>query len=122
VAAPVEVTREMFDDLRAMVTENKDHSDKEFALLNGKNDSLEQRMSEAEAQIELLKKMGAPKGDDGAGAGLLDALNEITDKLRKEFMDKLDDLTKRLEALEEHTAEVDDKQQEEIDALKLMEK
>lgn len=122
MAAPVEVTREMFDDLRAMVTENKDHSDKEFALLNGKNDSLEQRMSEAEAQIELLKKMGAPKGDDGAGAGLLDALNEITDKLRKEFMDKLDDLTKRLEALEEHTAEVDDKQQEEIDALKLMEK
>ena len=48
--------------------------------------------------------MRAPKGDDGAGAGLLDALNEITDKLRKEFMDRLDEITddfnKKLAALE----------------------
>ena len=109
MAAPVEVTREMYDKLREIVGNNKEHADRELGILNGKNDALEARMADAEAQIELLKKMGAPKGDDGQGAGLLDALNDITDRLRKEFMDKLDDLTKRLEALEEQTAEVDDR-------------
>ena len=109
VAAPAEVTREMYDSLREIVARNKENADREFGRLNAKDDALEARMADAEAQIELLKKMGAPKGDDGAGAGLLDALNDITDRLRKEFMDKLDDLTKRLEALEEHTAEVDDR-------------
>ena len=37
-----------------------------------------------ENQVDLLKKMGAPKGGDG-GAGLLDTLEEITNKMRKEF-------------------------------------
>ena len=32
--------------------------------------------------------MGAPKGD--GGEGLLDALNDITDKMRKEFDEKLE--------------------------------
>ena len=52
--------------------------------------------------------MGAPKGDGDSGAGLLDALNEITDKLRKDLMDKIDDLTKRVEALEVETKAVDE--------------
>ncbi len=61
--------------------------------------------------------MGAPKGDGDSGAGLLDALNEITDKLRKDLMDKLDDLTKRLEALEIETKAVDEDEQRQIDEL-----
>lgn len=68
-------------------------------------------MTEAENAIELLKKMGAPKGDGDSGAGLLDALNDITDKLRKDLMDKIDDLTKRLEALEVETKAVDEDEQ-----------
>ena len=69
--------------------------------------------------------MGAPKGDGGegnSGAGLLDALNDITDKLRKEFQEKIDDLTKRLEALEKETKRVDDDEQNQIDEHKLKEK
>ena len=66
--------------------------------------------------------MGAPKGDGDSGAGLLDALNEITDKLRKDLMDKLDDLTKRLEALEIETKAVDEDEQRQIDELQMMEK
>ena len=103
----------MFDDLRNLVVVNQEENEKDFQTLKDKTKSLDGRMNDAEAQIELLKKMGAPKGDDG-GAGLLDALNEITDKLRKEFMDRLDemwnDLTKRIDALEKATKEVDDRQ------------
>ena len=66
--------------------------------------------------------MGAPKGDGDSGAGLLDALNDITDKLRKDLMDKLDDLTKRLEALEIETKAVDEDEQRQIDELQMMEK
>lgn len=47
--------------------------------------------------------MGGSGGGDG-GQGLLGALNDITDKMRKEFDDKLDemrnDLLKKIEALE----------------------
>ena len=106
-------SEEMFDDLRNLVNVNQEENEKDFKLLKDKDKSLDARLNDAEAQIELLKKMGAPKGDDG-GAGLLDALNEITDKLRKEFMDRLDemwnDLTKRIDALEQATKEVDDRQ------------
>ena len=66
--------------------------------------------------------MGAPKGDGDSGAGLLDALNDITDKLRKDLMEKLDDLTKRLEALEIETKAVDEDEQRQIDELQMMEK
>ena len=61
--------------------------------------------------------MGRPTGDGDSGAGLLDALNDITDKLRKDLMDKLDDLTKRLEALEVETKAVDEDEQRQIDEL-----
>ena len=104
-AAPPEVTREMYDDLKNLVNVNQEENEKDFKIAKDRHTGLEARMNDAEAQIELLKKMGAPKGDDGAGAGLLDALNEITDKLRKEFMDRLDALTddfnKKLAALEQ---------------------
>ena len=44
-------------------------------------------MDDAEAAIELLKQLGAPKDD--SGAGLLDMLKDMTDKLRAEFDQKL---------------------------------
>ena len=66
--------------------------------------------------------MRAPSGEGDGGEGLLDAMNDIMDKMRAEFMDKLDDLTKRLEALEKETKRVDEEEQEQIDELKLMEK
>lgn len=68
-------------------------------------------MSDAEAAIEMLKALGAPKGDDGnASAGLMDMI----EKMRVEFREKVkqhdfnmnakidlvkDDLAKRIEAL-----------------------
>lgn len=45
-------------------------------------------MGDAETAIDFLKKLGAPSGGDG-GAGLLDALNDMVEKLRKEFNEKL---------------------------------
>ena len=44
--------------------------------------------------MELLKKLNQPSG--GEGVGILDALTDITDKLRAEFNDKLNDLTKKI--------------------------
>ena len=87
-----------------------------------RDSAMENRITDLEAQVELLKKMGAPKGDGDSGAGLLDALNDITDKLRKDLMDKIGDLTQRLEALEIETKAVDEDEQRQIDELQLMEK
>ena len=59
--------------------------------------------------------MNRPAGDDGAG--LLDALQEIQDKLRSEFDEKLEnlknELLKRIVALEEKDKDL----QEQIDNL-----
>ena len=111
VSGDIEVSRGMFDDLRAMVVENHDQQVADDKALKEKASALGDRMSDAEAQIELLKKMGAPTGDGDSGAGLLDALNDITDKLRKDLMDKIDDLTARVEALETETKAVDEDEQ-----------
>ena len=41
-------------------------------------------------QLKMLKQMGAPKdGDGGGGAGMLDALQDMIDALRKEMNDKI---------------------------------
>jgi hypothetical protein len=43
-------------------------------------------MSDAEAAIEMLKALGAPKGNDGnPSAGLMDMI----EKMRGDFLDKL---------------------------------
>jgi len=104
----IEVTRGMFDDLRAMVDSNADAQKADAKDARDRDSALEGRVTDLEARVELLKKMGAPKGDGDSGAGLLDALNDITDKLRKDLMDKIGDLTKRLEALEVETKAVDE--------------
>lgn len=127
----------MYQDLRTMIIQNqadtKGHAD-ELGSLKRQCDKLGERVGDAETAIEFLKKLGAPSGGDG-GAGLLDALNDMTEKLRKEFNDKLDnlnnDLTKsmdgtrddllaRLQKLEEETKAVDDDEQKQIDELKLL--
>jgi len=113
----IEVTRGMFDDLKALVDANQEAQKSDAKDGRDRDSALEARMTDAEASIELLKKMGAPKGDGDSGAGLLDALNDITDKLRKDLMDKLDDLTARLEALEVETKAVDEDEQRQIDEL-----
>ena len=111
------MTKGMFDDLKALVDANQEKQNQDARDGRDRDSALEGRITDLEAQVELLKKMGAPKGDGDAGAGLLDALNDITDKLRKDLMDKLDDLTKRLEALEIETKAVDEDEQRQIDEL-----
>ena len=97
----------------------------DIAALKGDAKKLQERMGDAETTIDFLKKLGAPSGGDG-GAGLLDALNDMTEKLRKEFNEKLQEqkdgltgemgamnesLLKRLQALEDQTKEVDEDEQ-----------
>lgn len=66
------------------------------------------RLTALENQVDMLKALGAPKGEGGnPGAGLLDTLNDITDKMRKEFDDKMDNLLKRIEALEKESRDKD---------------
>ena len=55
--------------------------------------------------------MGGSGGDGGSNEGLLDVLNDITDKLRKELMDKLDDLSKRIEEVDTNSKERDNDQE-----------
>ena len=49
-----------------------------------------------ESQIELIKKMNRPSGNDNSGPDLLDALQDIKDELRKEFDEKLNALRDEL--------------------------
>ena len=53
-------------------------------------------MGSAEEAIEMLKKLHAPSGDGDNGAGVLDALKDIEEKLRAEFDKKLSDLDNQL--------------------------
>ena len=117
-AGAPDVTIDMFNALKDMVNKNGERTGvntEDIAALKATNKKLDGRMGDAETAIDFLKKLGAPAGGDG-GAGLLDALNDMTEKLRKEFNEKLqeqkdglegqmgemnDDLLKRLQALEE---------------------
>lgn len=77
------------------------------------------RLNDLESQIELLKGLHSPAGDDGS-TGLLDALQDMQNKLRSEFDDKLlsvQDVLKRLMALEEESREKDTDLQDQIDNL-----
>ena len=59
------------------------------------------------------------KTDDG-GPGIFEMLQEMRSSMRKEFEEKMDELMKRIIELEEGTKTTDDKQQEEVDDLKLL--
>lgn len=67
-----------------------------------------ERIDGLEGQIDLLKKMGAPKGD--GGAGLLDTLEEITGKMRAEFQEKLDNLEGMIKKVDEREHKMDAEQ------------
>jgi hypothetical protein len=79
-----------------------------------------ERLENDEAQIELLKKMGAPKGADGGagGSGVLEVLNDMMDKLRNTLNDKFNDLSGRITKLQAATTAEDAREQGEIDSLK----
>lgn len=118
VTTAPEVTLNMFNQLKDLLKQNQDQTKvntDDIAALKDDNSKFKERMGDAETAIDFLKKLGAPTGGDG-GAGLLDALNDMTEKLRKEFNDKLqeqnndlqgkmgemnDNLLERLKALEE---------------------
>lgn len=107
----IEVTENMFLELKNLVYNYNRQNDEDIADLRATDRKHHIRMNDLESQINLLKKMGAPKGD--GGADLLDELSAMTEQLRKEFDDKLealrDELLKRLEALEEESRGTDAK-------------
>ena len=85
----------MYDDLLELIKTNKestqaqiDRAKTDLDGLKNESTSLKERMGDAETAIDFLKKLGAPSGG-GDGAGLLDALNDMTEKLRQEFNEKL---------------------------------
>lgn len=79
--------------------------------LRDKDKKMNERITDLENQLELLKKMGGGTGGGDGGSGILDALNDITDKMRKEFDEKLDelrnDLLKRIEEVEKESRDKD---------------
>ena len=90
MAPTSEVTLNMFNALKDLVKTNQDQTKvntDDIAALKGDNNKMKERMGDAETAIDFLKKLGAPSGGDG-GAGLLDALNDMVEKLRKEFNEK----------------------------------
>ena len=88
----------MFKDLQALVECHEEENQKQFA-------DHKERIDMLEGQVDLLKKMGAPKGD--GGAGLLDTLEEITDKMRKEFQEKIDNLEAKIKKVDEREEKMD---------------
>ena len=100
----------MFLELKNQINEYNEGNGKNVSDLREKDKNMNERINDLESQLELLKQMGGSGGGDG-GQGLLGALNDITDKMRKEFDGKLDelrnDLLKRIEALEAESREKD---------------
>lgn len=58
------------------------------------------RITELENQIEVMKTMSAPK-DDG-GPGLIEALNNVSDKIRREQEQKINGLVMMIHKLEDN--------------------
>ena len=127
----IEVTLINFNEFKNTCDHEKKNTEQKF-----KDDS--DRMDKIENKLKLLEQMGAPSGGDG-GAGLLDTLQDLIDKLRKELNKKIDnldtalttktedgfnqvdkdyaDLKERLMNLEAGTKLKDDQQQDQIDKL-----
>jgi hypothetical protein len=56
-----------------------------------------QRLNDLESQIDLIKKMNRPAKDgESGGPDILELLQDIQDKMRKEFDEKLDALREEL--------------------------
>ena len=81
----------IFLQLKNYVYNYNEQNDKDIQELRDKGKKHHERLNDLESQIELLKKLHRPAGDDN-GPDLLDALSDIQDKLRGEFDQKLEDL------------------------------
>jgi len=68
-------------------------------------DGLDERVTELESQIDILKSMST--NDDGS-PGIFDMIQELRVQMRKELQERSDDLLKRIEELEEATKTKDD--------------
>ena len=84
----------MFNELKKMVILNQEQNLENFDQNQQNIQKLKQRIDDLDSQMELLKKMSQPSGD--GGIGILDALNEMTDRIRAEFDDKINDLLKKI--------------------------
>lgn len=107
---------EAFLALKRQVNEYNDQNDKDVDTLRDTSKTHHQRLNDLESQIDLIKKMNRPAKDgESGGPDILELLQDIQDKMRKEFDEKLDalreELLKRIEQLEKKDSE----QQEEID-------
>ena len=107
---------EAFLALKRQVNEYNDQNDKDVDTLRDTQKTHHQRLNDLESQIDLIKKMNRPAKDgESGGPDILELLQDIQDKLRKEFDEKLDalrdELLKRIEQLEKKDSE----QQGEID-------
>lgn len=89
-----EVTLEMFINLQKEIhaTLNRHSED----IVRNYNDIVDhgQRISDLEAQLNLLKQMSQPKGDDGKG--ILDAMQDWINNLRIELNKNIDDSESRV--------------------------
>ena len=86
----------MFNELRNTVLAYHDANDKDHALIKEKeekdNTNMDDRVTRLENTIDLMKKVKPSTESSSAGptvvdnsADLLDALNDITEKMKKEF-------------------------------------
>lgn len=110
----------VFLQLKNYVYNYNEQNDKDVQDIRDTNKSHHQRLNDLESQIELIKKMRAPSSDGDSGAGLLDAIQDIQDKLRTEFDAKIGALKDELMKLIEELKKKDTDQQEEIDNLKTL--
>ena len=64
-------------------------SSTEIENTSGRVRDHQKRIEDLENQIKLLKSLGAPAGGDGVSPGMMDALTEMINQLRKDTEDKL---------------------------------
>ena len=83
----------MFDALSVIVRENREKSEALFEKLQNTTNGHESRIADLEGQIDLLKSMGS--NDDGT-PGILEALSDMKDQLRKEMEEKFNELLKKI--------------------------
>ena len=82
---------EAFLALKRQVNEYNDQNDKDVDTLRDTQKTHHQRLNDLESQIDLIKKMNRPAKDgESGGPDILELLQDIQDKLRKEFDQKLD--------------------------------
>ena len=57
--------------------------------VSGRVKDHQKRIEDLENQLKLLKSLGAPSGGDGVSPGMMDALTEMINQLRKDTDGKI---------------------------------